>query len=48
MSKTSEAKKLVLVSATSALVIGASKKAQVTQKGKEVILDRVSCIHYPI
>ena len=41
----SEAKKLVLVLATSASVIGASKEAQVTQ---EVALDRVSCLYYPV
>ena len=35
-------KKLVLVLATSALVIEASKETQ------EVILDRVPCIHYPV
>ena len=47
----SEAKKLVLVLATSALVTGASKEGEVTQatqKGKEVILDRVPCIHYQV
>ena len=40
VSRATKAKKLVSVSATSALVIGASKEAQ------EVILDRMSCIHY--
>ena len=40
MSKISKAKKLVLVSATSALVTGASKKAP------EVVLDWVPCIYY--
>ena len=51
MPKASKAKKLVLVSATSALVTGASKEAemtQATQEGKEVILDRVLCIHYRV
>ena len=42
MSGTFEAKKLVSVLATSALVTGASKKAP------EVVLDRVPCIHYPV
>ena len=42
MSGTSEAKKLVTVSATSASVTGASKEAP------EVVLDRVPCIHYPV
>ena len=42
MSGTSKAKKLVSVSATSASVTGASKKAP------EVVLDRVPCIHYPV
>ena len=41
MPKASKAKKLILVLATSALVTGASKEAA------KVILDWVSCIHYP-
>ena len=40
--KISKAKKLVLVLAISALVTGVSKEAP------EMILDRVSCIHYPV
>ena len=42
MPQTTQAKKLVSVSATSASVTGANKEAQ------EVILDRVPCIHYPV
>ena len=42
VSRTSEAKKLVLVLATSALVTGASKGAP------KVVLDRVLCIYYPV
>ena len=51
MPKASKAKKLVLVLATSASVTGASKEAEVTQatqEGKEMILDRVPCIHYRV
>ena len=42
MSGTSKAKKLVLVLATFASVTGASKKAL------EMVLDRFSCIYYPV
>ena len=42
MLKASKAKKLILVLATSALLTGASKEAP------KVILDWVSCIHYPV
>ena len=42
MPQATKVKKLVPVLATFALVIEASKEAQ------EVILDRVSCIHYPM
>ena len=51
MPKVFKAKKLVLVSASSASIIDINKKVKVTQaiqKGKKVILDQVSCIHYPI
>ena len=51
MPKASKAKKLVSVLATSASVTGASKEAemtQATQKGKEVILDQIPCIHYQV
>ena len=51
MPRTFKAKKLVLVLATSALVTGTGKEAQVTpatQKEKEVILDWVQYIHYPV
>ena len=51
MPKISKAKKLVSVSATFASITGASKEVQVTQatqKGKEVILDWVPCIQYPV
>ena len=51
MPKTPKAKKLVLVLETSASVTGTDKKAQVTQptqEGKKIILDQVSCIHYPV
>ena len=43
MSWASQAKKLVLVSATSALVTGASKEPQ-----KVIVLDRMPCIYYPV
>ena len=49
MPKRLQSQKLVLVSATSALVTGFSKEAQVTQatqEGKKVILNQVSCIYY--
>ena len=46
MPKASKAKKLVLVLVTSVLVTDASKEAQVTQIIQEMVLDRVSCIHY--
>ena len=42
MPQTTQAKKLVSVLATSALVTAANKEAQ------EVILGRVPCIHYPV
>ena len=42
VSRTSKAKKLVLVLETSALVTSASKQAP------EVVLDWVPCIHYPV
>ena len=51
MPKVSKAQKPVSVLVTSALVTGASKETnitQVTQKRKEMILDRFSCIHYPV
>ena len=51
MRKASKAKKLVSILANSASVTSASKKAQVTQttqKRKEVILDQVPCIRYPV
>ena len=43
MSQTTQAKKLILVSSTSALVTGASKEAQ-----KMIVLDWVPCIHYRV
>ena len=43
MSQAAQAKKLVSVPATSALVTGASKEAQ-----EVIVLDRVSCIYYPV
>ena len=51
MPNASKAKKLVSILATSASVTSTSKKAQVTQvthEGKNVILDWVPCIHYPV
>ena len=51
MPKALKAKKLVSVLATYALMTGTTKEAQVTQKTqerKEVILDQVPCIHYPV
>lgn len=42
MPKVFKGKKLVLVSAISALVTGASKEAQ------KVILSRMRCIHFPV
>ena len=42
MPQATQAKKLVSVSVISASVTGANKEAQ------EVILDRVSCIYYPV
>ena len=42
MPQATQAKKLVSVSATCALVIGDNKEVQ------EVILDRVFCIYYPV
>ena len=43
MPRASKAKKLVLVSATSASLIGANKEAQ-----EVIVVDRVPCIHYLI
>ena len=51
MPEASKAKKLVSILATSALVTGASKETEVSQtmqKRKEVIIDRVLCIHYRV
>ena len=51
MPKAPKAKKPVLVLPTSASITGASKEAQVTQvtpEKKEVILDWVLCIYYPV
>ena len=43
MPRASKAKKLVSVLATSASLTGADKKAQ-----EVIVLDQVSCIHYPV
>ena len=43
MSQATQAKKLVSVLATSALVTGANKEAQ-----KLIVLDQVPCIQYPV
>ena len=51
MPKAFKVKTLLSVSTTSASVTGASKEAQESQsihEGKEVILDWVPCIHYPV
>ena len=51
MPRASKAKNLILVLATSVLVISASKEGQITQatqKGKKVILDWVPCNYYPV